>query len=182
MRYDFLMVAFLFAMGAVQLILVIISFTRRELMLGFVLLGLLALANCVFLFGYGAFILSDSETSMLRFNHIQYFAIPFIYVLWYFISLQQRTKKRMLPANRIWPFMIIPLVAVLTNLLYPWKSGIEPSWIQRLYFVSNEIVIDTRIGSGYAALIYVKGPIYYILMSFNMVMALFAARNYFLCL
>ncbi len=180
MRYDFLMVALLFVVGAILLVLVIFSLTRRELMLGFILLGLLALANCIFLFGYGAFILSDSETAMLKFNHIQYLAIPFIYVLWYFISLQQRTRIRMLPANKIWLFLIIPVLAVAANMLYPWKSGVDPSWVQKLYFVSNEIISDTNFGAGFTTLIFVKGPMYYILMFFNMIMALLAASNYFL--
>jgi len=180
MRYDFLMAAFLFAMGGFLLILVIFSLTRRELMLGFVLLGLLALANSIFAFGYAAFILADSESAMLQFNHIQYIAIPFIYLLWYLISLQQRTRMRMLPINRIWLLLIIPIVCLLANFLFPWNSGIEPKWFQQLYFVSYRVATDSGIGNGYVTLLFKKGPMYYALMGFQMLLALLSARNYFL--
>ncbi len=179
MRYDFLIVALLFSMGALLFIVALFSLTRRELMLGFILLGLLALANCFFLFGYAGFILADSETPMLMFNHIQYIGIPFIFVIWYFISLQQKTRMRMLPMKKLWMFLIIPVFAVVANLLYPWKAGVDPSQIQQLYFISHTVVFETSIGSGFDTIIYVKGPMYYVLMSFNIVLTGFSAINYF---
>ncbi|MBN2696773.1 MAG: diguanylate cyclase [Bacilli bacterium] len=179
MRYDFLLVALLFSMGALLLLIVVFSFTRRELMLGFVLIGLMALVNCIFLFGYGGFVLADDESAMLVFNHIQYLGIPFIYVLWFFVSVQQRTRRRMLPMKRLWFFLVIPVLALVTNIVYPWKAGADPLGIQKLYFISHTIAMEPRIGSGYDAILFLKGPIYYVLMVFNIIMASLSALNYY---
>ncbi|HRX91605.1 MAG TPA: diguanylate cyclase [Candidatus Izemoplasmatales bacterium] len=179
MRYDFLIAALLFAISAFMLITFIFALTRREFLLGFVLLGLLALASGIYSLCYGGFILSDSETSMLLFAHCEFIAVPFIPLLWFFISIQQRTKVRMLPMKRYWPFLIIPVLSVIASILFPWKAGQDTTLLQRAFIASYLYETDTAIGSGFSTLIFQKGAMFFILSAYSAALFIASAVNYY---
>jgi len=179
MRYDFLMAAILFAMGSFMFITVVFALTRRELLLGFVLLSLLALANGIFSVSYGGFILSDTESSMLIFTHFSYIAAPFISLIWFLISIQQRTKVRMLPMQKYWPFLVVPVLVLCASLMYPWGPSTGTVWFQRLFFVSHSMETSASIGSGFSTLIFEKGSLYFIMTAYDALLFLGAAINYY---
>ncbi|MDD3113374.1 MAG: diguanylate cyclase [Candidatus Izemoplasmatales bacterium] len=178
MRFDLLLASILIAIASVFLLGVFFIFTRKGVLLGFRLLGLLAFATSVFVIGYAVDLFSNQESVQLVTIHLTYFGVPWLMVLWFFLSVQQKTRTRTLSFRQYGIFLIIPTVTFMTAMLYPWKSGIDPGWIQTLYFSSHQVVTMPEVAPGFTTILFEKGPIYYVFMAYNMVLAGWSGMNY----
>ncbi len=179
MRYDFLITSLYLSIASFLIFAAIYIFTRKELLYGIKLVGVLALANVFFLFGQAAVILSDKEVNMLIFSHIQVFGYVFIPTLWYLVSAQQKHQSRNFSFRKLVILLLIPIIAFIANFTYPWNSTSgNLSFIQTLYFVSHQVVADFSVGPGFIGLVYEKGIVFYILMSYNLIISFFAVMNY----
>ncbi|NLF48656.1 MAG: hypothetical protein GX582_03295, partial [Acholeplasmataceae bacterium] len=96
MRFDLLLASILIAIASVFLLGVFFIFTRKGVLLGFRLLGLLAFATSVFVIGYAVDLFSNQESVQLVTIHLTYFGVPWLMVLWFFLSVQQKTRTRTL--------------------------------------------------------------------------------------
>lgn len=178
MRYDLLLASILIAIGSVFLLAVLFIFTRKGVLLGFKLLGLLALATTVFVLGNAIHILGNKENIQLVTIHLSYFGVPWLMVLWYFLSVQQKTRMRNLSFRQYGLFLIIPGLTFLSIMLYPWKPGADPTWIQTLYFTSHQVQMAPGIAPDFTTILFEKGPLYYAFMAFNVLLAGCSGGNY----
>lgn len=178
MRYDLLLAAILIAISSIFMFWVLFALTRKGLLLGFKLLGLMALATSIFLIGYAAHILTGRENIQLVMNHIQYLGIPWIIMIWYFLSIQQKTRSRDLPFKKYGLFAIIPGMTLILNYLYPWRSGIDPQWFQSLFFSGHVVSTYPNIAPTFTTILYDKAWFYYIFMAYNVVLTVLAGINY----
>jgi len=178
MRWDFLLVTVLFSMGTFLIVATVYIFTRKEKIAGIRLIGYMAALNCVFLYGYGGFLLADAIPLKIWLNHIQYLAIPFFSALWYLLSILQRKKQERLKPWFVVCVMVLPLLSCVTNFLYPAMVEPNGSWITHLFFTSHQVVTNLDFGSGFVGVIFTKGFFYYMQMSYNIILAIFTIRNY----
>lgn len=178
MRWDFLMTTTLFAMGAFLFTAAVFIFSRKEQILGIRLVGALAAMNSVFMFGYAGFLLSDHIATKIWLNHVQYLAIPFFAALWYLLSRLQKTGVHRFGWKAYIWILAIPTLAMIANLLYPATEVPGGTWINHLLFVSHEITYDADFGTGFVGLVFEKGVLYYLLMGYSSLMAVFSFVNY----
>jgi len=178
MRWDFLLVTVLFSMGTFLIVATVYIFTRKEQIAGIRLIGYMSALNCVFLYGYGGFLLADAIPVKIWLNHLQYLAIPFFSAIWYLISVLQKNSHEQLKPRFVAVVMALPVLSCLTNFLYP--ATIEPngSWITHLFFSSHQVITNLDFGSGFVGLTFTKGIFYYAQMGYNVILAIFTIRNY----
>lgn len=179
MRIDFMVAAFYFSLASFLIFAAVYIFTRKALLYGIKLVGVLAIANVLFLFGQASVILSDTELYMLFFTRFQALGFMFIPVLWYLISAQQKHQSRNFSIQFILALILVPAISFFAMMLYPWDllygSG---SWVQKLFYVSHFIAGNTLIGVGYSGIVFVKGVLFYVLLVFDIVMYVLATINY----
>ncbi|MDD3477381.1 MAG: diguanylate cyclase [Candidatus Izemoplasmatales bacterium] len=179
MRFDFLLASLLFSIASFMIFAAVFIFTRREMLIGLKLLGVFSIVNVLFLFGEASMILSDSEFGILVFSHIEFIGRLFIPTIWFMMSFQQKEKRRRFSTRTMLLLVHIPTVALIANMLYPWQALDTPlTWIQTLYFHSHEIVTNSVFGPGFTGVVYEKGPLYYILMGYNLLLLVMAVYNY----
>lgn len=171
--------AFYFSLASFLVFAAVYILTRKALLYGIKLVGVLAIANVLFLFGQASVILSDTELYMLFFTRFQAVGYMFIPVLWYLISVQQKHQSRKFSIQFILLMILVPAISFVSMMIYPWDVlSISSSWVQKLYYVSHYIAGNTFIGVGYSGIVFVKGIIFYALLAFNIVVYLLAMVNY----
>jgi len=179
MRFDFLFVAFLFSLASILIFAIIYVFTRKELLIGIKLMGLLAIDIVFLLLGEAGAILSDRETSILAFSHIQMIGYFFLPTVWYIISSQQKTKSSKFTMLDFMYFSIVPFIGIAVMLLYPWSSDSTLSWVNRIYFTSHEFILSPQFGSGFVGIVFTKGIGFYIIALYNLFLVGLSIKNYF---
>ncbi|MDD3123259.1 MAG: diguanylate cyclase [Candidatus Izemoplasmatales bacterium] len=179
MRFDFMLVALLFSVASFLIFAAVFVFTRKEILFGIKFIGLLAVDNVIYLLGQAGVIMSDQESSILLFSHIQFMGYVFIPTVWFLISSQQKRKKAKFSNKALLAFSVVPFLAIIVNFLYPWTHTTDLSWFQTLYYTSHELVYNSTFGEGFVGIVYQKGVFFYFLMSYNVIITIFSLRNYF---
>lgn len=181
MRYDFFIATLYFSMASFLIFAAVYIFTRRELLIGIRIVGLLAVANVFYLIGHAAVILSDQEIYILIYYHIYAWGLIFIPVFWNLVSSQQKNKSVKIKKRGLAILFIIPAIALISELIFPWNVVSEDlGFIQSLFFRGYEIILEGNISSGFVGIIFSKGIVFYILISFNVIMYFLSARNYYI--
>lgn len=178
MRLDFIMTTLLFAIGSCLLIGGIYILTRRERLIGLRLIGVTAILNMIYMFGYGGFILGDATIFKIWMSHVQYVAVPFFPAVWYLFSLQQRNNRKQFDFRLIIVLFTIPILAMVSNWLYPATTSVTGSWINHLMFTGHQEVTDSTFGSGFNGLLFVKGPLYFVMMGYGMLLSFLSIFNF----
>lgn len=168
-------------MASFLIFVTIYIFSRKELLFGIKLIGILSFVNVLYLFGQAAFILSDKIQNLLVFTHIQVLGYVFIPVIWYLVSSQQKRRESSFTAKQLIFIFLLPFLAAILSILYPWKyyNGDLP-WINTLFFVSHRLVYDSSIGSGFTSMVFTKGVFYYILLGYSALLLILSTYNYYL--
>lgn len=179
MRYDFIIAGLYYSIASFLVFAALFIFTRKAILYGIKLVGVLAFANVLFLFGQASVILSDSEEYMLIFSHIQLLGYAFIPTLWYLVSYQQKKQSRRFSLRMMTVLLHIPLVAIIALYVYPWTSAPQDvHWFQQLFFVSHHLSENFSIGPGFVSIIFQKGVIFYIFAIYNILITALAIINY----
>jgi len=181
MRYDFFIATLYFSLSSFLIFAAVYIFTRRELLIGIKIVGLLAVANIFYLFGHAAVILSDQEMYILIYAHLSVCGIIFIPVLWNLVSSQQKNKTVKITKRGLAILFALPLILFLSELIYPWVpiTG-SLGFLQTLFYQGHEIVLDPNISEGFVGIAFSKGILYYAMISFSILMFVLSARNYFI--
>jgi len=164
MRFDFIYAVLLFIVASFLLVGALYLLLRRERLSGLILTGIFVLANAVFAAFYAGFILNDYENIKLFMNHAQHLAIPYLAVLWFFISLKLINRQKRFKWYFVVLLLFIPFITMLANFLYV-KNG---EWYQTLYYTTHSIYNPQLAPlQGFNIIIFDKGPIYYVQMAYN---------------
>lgn len=178
MRFDFVFVALLFSLASFLIFAVVFIFTRKELLVGIRLMGLLAVDIILYLIGESGAILSDTENSILLFSHIQMIGYLFIPTVWFIISAQQRSKNSKFTNQQLMLFSIVPLLGIHFMLMYPWIHTTNIFWYNQFFFSAHELIFNSNFGSGFVGIVFTKGIAYYIIAGYNLILAGLSVRNY----
>ncbi len=177
MRFDFIYAVLLFVIASFLLVGAIYLFSRRERLSGLILTGIFVLANAIFAAFYAGFILNDYENLKLLMNHVQHLAVPYLTVLWFFISLKLLDREKRLKWYFVLLLLLIPFVTMISNFLYV-KDG---EWYQTLYYSTHWIYNPQMLPlQGFNIIIYAKGPLYYVHMAYNFVILGLSTLNFYL--
>jgi len=178
MRYDFLLAVLMFSIASIMLGGGIYLFCRKERIIGLRLIGVLAILNVLNLIGVGAYILADTENSMIIFTKIRYLAVPYFSVLWFLLSLQQKKEVKSFSKQFVLLLLVIPVIMTIGVLLMN-ISFIEPlGWLSKLVFSSHEVVESPFFGEGFYAIRFQKGIMYYIGIGYNLLLVVLSLLNY----
>lgn len=181
MRYDFMVAVLLYCIASFLILVAVFVFTKKEILLGIKIVGLLAVANVLFLVGNASIIMSDRETPILINAHLELFGASFLSFFWFIISSQQKTKSVKISIKKLSTLLAIPILCCFSLLLYPWFAQIgQPDSIHLLFYQGHELVENVSFGEGFVGISFKKGIFFYVLVSFNLLMYLLAGYNYFI--
>ncbi len=181
MRYDFMMAAALIAAATFLIVGAVYTFSRKERLLGLKLLGIFAIINAIYSIAYAGYLLADGEAYIIDFIRIQYLALPFLIPLWFLISIQQRYAQKRFTWRMSHLVLAIPLLAAVTAILYPRNNIVDPSWIRTLFYTGHYVdTILTPGWEGFVGIHFIKGPFYYILAGYTLIIAGLTAFNFFI--
>lgn len=182
MRWDYLMIVALFSLGTFLFAAAIFILTRKERIVGIRIVGFMAVINCIFMFGYGCFLLADAIPTKVYWNSVQYIAIPFFAPLWYLLSIKQKNSPFKLQPWLVAAVMVLPVLSMISRFLYPLTGGESGSWVQLLFFEAHQAVTYPDFGEGFVGLIFLKGSMYFLQMGFNAFLGILTVINYVILL
>ncbi|MDP3130021.1 MAG: diguanylate cyclase [Bacillota bacterium] len=179
MRLDFTLAAIIIASAMLLIICAAYIFTRKERLLGLKLLGFYAISNAVYSAAYAGYLLSDSESVMIGYMSVGYFAASFMMPLWYLISMQQFHGTRLARMKMGIVIGAVPALAMIALILYPWNVAADLPWWRTLFFRGHEV--STYLGasfSGFVGIHFEKGIFFYVLMGYSLFLAILAAIRF----
>jgi len=179
MRYDFIYAALLLGFGTFLLLGAVYTLSRKELVFGIRLIGLIALCGMLQLYGYASLLLTDTTVTMLFVSRLETMGVVFFYIIWFVLAYQQHKRVQKIPFRKVWFLLVLPIIAFLTAALYPWIDAQPGSWITGLYYSGHETVTYPVFGSGFYGITFIKGPLYYVLAAYNSFMLFASSILYF---
>ena len=175
MRLDFTFAAVIIAVAMLLAVCAVYIFTRKERLLGLKLLGFYAISNAVYSASYAAYLLSDSERTMIIDMSVAYLAVAFMMPLWYLIAKQQYHGARLSRLSMAFVMGAIPAVCMIALLFYPWDRGVGQEWWRLLFFTGHDVATYLSPSfSGFVGIHFEKGIFFYVLMGYSMVLAILA--------
>jgi diguanylate cyclase (GGDEF)-like protein len=167
-----LLVGITFAMGIVNLIVGLVILSNYKNAKGLPQVGILFLLGAEYAIMYGLELTATDLTLKIIFNHLQYFAIPFITVTWLWVAKILQNPGYVLPKKKAFWFLIIPVMTLLGVQFYPFLK-----W----YYTDAYLAPETLEGNfGLAVLVLEKGPLYYVGVSYSVFLLVIICSIYFL--
>jgi len=179
MRYDFIYAALLLGFGTFLLLGAVFTLSRKDLVLGIRLIGLIALSAMFQLYGYASILLTDSEVTMLAVSRLESLGTAFFFTIWFILAYQQNRRVQKIPFKKVWIFLVIPFLMFILGLIYPHNGTQPQSWLAGTFYSGHEIVTYAAFGSGFFGIVFTKGFGFYLLSIYNILMSLGAMFYYY---
>lgn len=150
-------------------IFIIINYRQTK---GLVLVGIIFVLEFIYAINYAFELLAVNINNKILFNHIQYLGIPFIAIVWYYVTKTFENPRYVMTFKKAVLLMALPVIVSITVQLYPWTEGI--------YYGECYIdTVNTASNLEFAVLVFVKGPLYYISVLYNSVFIGLVSWTYF---
>ncbi len=168
-----LIVAITIAIAIVDLIVFVLLIRNFKNSKGLWQASLLFLLGFIYALGYGLELSAETLELKIVFNHIQYLAIPFIAVVWFFIAWRYESPKAK-------DFSLLALVTCLIPLMITILVFLFPNVNQTLYYTNAYIDVEGAASNyGFEVLVLEKGPFYYVAAWYNIFLLGLSALIYF---
>lgn len=127
------------------------------------LVGIVFLLEFIYAFSYAFELLAIDIYNKILFNHLQYLAIPFIVVIWFYITKSFENPRNVMTFKNAALIMGLPVIVSITVQLYPWTKGI---------YYGDSFIDTVNIAStfGLPVLVFVKGPLYYVSIVYSAIL------------
>jgi len=166
MNLAVMLVSTLFAFSVCLVLFMLYMNSKRKNVPDMGLFLLLFFANLLYMFGYALELVSQSVALKLAFNHVQYFGVPFIAIIWLMICIRFCVQDFKWTMQRTAIIMIIPAITLILNLTH----------------TLNGLLYSSYITAGWESLtvvIFMKGPWYYVETVWRVVVLTVAIGMYF---
>lgn len=155
MGFNLLLVGFTIALAILDLVVFIFIVINYRQSKGLWQVGLIFILEFFYGLGYGLELIATDLNIKILFNHIQYLGIPFIVVVWFYITKIFENPRFVMPIKQMILISAIPILVMLSVQLYPWVNGV--------YYANGFIdIANASSNLGLAVLVFTKGPLYYV--------------------
>lgn len=172
MRYDILLISVTLALAILSAIIAILIYTKIPRRNGLWHVGTLFVLGFVYAMGYAFELIAIDESAKVLFNHLQYFAIPFMSTVWLAIASRYRNPQADFSWKRVWPFFIVPAIVFLT---------VQMSYYTPLSWYYDSFAMDVTLSPenlGIPLLVIGKGTLYYANAVYNLILVSFTLSIY----
>jgi diguanylate cyclase (GGDEF)-like protein len=172
MRIDLILIGFTVAMAIIAVVIAILIFTRIPRRNGLWQIGTLFVFGFIYALGYAFELMAETEPLKAIFNHVQYFAIPFLSTIWLVVAIRFKTPSEKLTLRKLWPFTIMPIL-VFFAVQFSYFGSV--SWYYKSFFLDNSMAPGNF---GLVLLVIEKGFLYYANAVYNFVLVALTSLVY----
>lgn len=172
MRFDILLISFTLALAILSSIIALLIYTKIPRRNGLWHVGTLFVLGFVYASGYSLELIAVQEGAKAFFNHVQYFAIPFMSTVWLAIASRYRNPQADFSFRKVWPYFIMPAIVFLTVQL----SYYTPlDWYYKAFSMDLSLSAENL---GLPLLVIEKGVLYYANAVYNLFLVSFTFSIY----
>ncbi|MCK7486836.1 MAG: diguanylate cyclase [Bacillus subtilis] len=172
MRVDLILIGVTIAMAIIAIVIAFLIFTRIPRRNGLWQIGTLFVFGFVYALGYAFELMAETEPLKAIFNHVQYFAIPFLSTIWLVVAVRFKNPGEKITLKRLWPFTIMPMIVFF---------AVQLSYFSTVDWYYKSFSMDTSLSAenlGLALLVIEKGFLYYINAAYNFVLVALTSQVY----
>jgi len=151
-----LLVGITLTVAVLAFIVAIYIFVRLKRVRGIWQVGLLFLLEFIYALGYALEMATNDLETKIAFNHLQYFAIPFIAITWVYVLQKFNDSNYVGKWIHYLPFLVIPIITFI-SVQITYYTGFD--WYYRTAQLETVNFIG---GSQIIVLTLTKGPLYYL--------------------
>jgi diguanylate cyclase (GGDEF)-like protein len=172
MRIDLLLIGFTVAMAIIAIVIAFLIFTRIPRRNGLWQIGTLFVFGFIYAFGYAFELMAETEPLKAIFNHVQYFAIPFLSTIWLVVAVRFKNPSVKITLRKLWPYTIMPML-VFFAVQFSYFGSIQ--WYYQSFSMDDSM---SSANLGLVLLVIEKGFLYYINAAYNFVLVAITSSVY----